>query len=200
VTKIVTHYYSFRKIFEVTVIDLTPRIRKEAVSITIETVASMSQSKYARHRQVSRQRIYQLVKQGIIILDESGKIDPEKTDVILDAYLDPFKRNNTEYYNNLRREKEEQMGVNLRPSNLVREQDYNDDDGQEDQDYDDGQARRKEILSIIRTTYKELMEIPLELCGQLALRKNPIEIKDILENRLYAEILQMTKSLAEFQF
>lgn len=148
----------------------------------------MNQSQYGRHRKVSRQRIHQYIRQGLLCLNKNGKIDVKKSDKILALSLDVFQRHDKE---------SEAMGVSLKPRDL-KEQDTDYED--ETEDDQDNLGRRKEIISIIRTTREELMRLPLELCGKFALEKNPIEIKDILENRLRGIILELAKSLAPYQY
>lgn len=63
----------------------------ELTAATVNAGRRMSQAEYARLRNISRQRVHALVREGRVAVDDDGLVDVEASDAMLEATLDRSK-------------------------------------------------------------------------------------------------------------
>lgn len=165
----------------------------------------VSQSEYARRRDVSRQYVNKLVQQGRIPTDEKKRIDPDTADAVLQMDADPARRLNDPEQENVPDpansfEEEAAGGASGGHTSFARfrsaREAYQAKLAQLDYEERAGQLLRKseverETFDVARQVRDRFLALPQELAGALVKLADENEIKKYLRAKIRDTLMEV---------
>ncbi len=168
----------------------------------------ISQSEYARRRDVSRQYINKLVQQGKIPTDDKKRIDPDIADTVLEQDADPARRlNETEYESEPLPADDENAGgvstnghTSFAKFRSAREA-YQAKLAQLDYEERAGQLLKKadverETYDAARLLRDRFLSLPQELAGALVSMSDEKEIKKFLRAKIRDTLMEVAEDVS----